>query len=111
MSRFEILHSNLILLAFVVDVAMSSCLRLLLVLKEGIVKHLIVNVDFAHLRLHALSHLLLECLSFVSLGCLLPQLADPGLLYEVWQLERNLMNTSLVLEIAAFLSPMPWYRH
>ena len=111
MSRLEILHSNLILFAFIVYITMGSSLRLLLVLKEGIMKHLIVNVDFAHLRLHALSHLLLECLSFVSLGCLLPQLANPCLLYEVWQLEWNLMNASLVLEIAAFLGPVSRYRH
>ena len=72
MSRLEILHSNLILFAFVVYIAVSSRLWLLLVLKEGIMKDLIVNVNLAHLWLHALSHLLLECLSFVGLGCLLP---------------------------------------
>ena len=90
---------------------MSSRFWLLLVFKEGIVKHLIINVDLAHLRLHTLPHLLLECLSFVSFGCFLPKLADACLLYEVRQLEGNLMNASLVLEIAAFLGPMSRYRH
>jgi hypothetical protein len=36
-----------------------SQLRLFLVLEEGVVENLIVNIDLAHLRLHALSHLLL----------------------------------------------------
>ena len=60
MTRFEVFHSNLVLFTFIVDIAMGRRLGLLLILKESIMEHLIVNVDLAHLRLHAFSHLLLK---------------------------------------------------
>ena len=111
MPRLEILHSNLILFALVVHITVGCCLRLLLVLKEGVVEHLIVNVDFAHFRLHAFSHFLLECFGLVGFGRLLPQFAYACLLYEVGQFERNFVDAPLVLKITSFLGPVPRYGH
>ena len=111
MTRFEVLHPNLVLFALVVDVAMRSRLRFLLILEEGIVQDLIVNINLAHLRLHSLPHLLLQRLGFVGLCRLLTQLADASLLNEVWKLEGDLVDASLVLQVATLLGPMPRYRH
>lgn len=110
MPRLEVLHPDLVLFALVVDVAVGRRLRLLLVLKERIVEYLVIDVDFSHLWLHALAHLLLERLGLISLGGLLPQLADPGLLNEVRQLEGNLVDAALVLQITTLLRPVPRHR-
>ena len=67
MTRFEVFHSNLVLFTLIVDIAMRRGLGLLLILKESVMEHLIVNVDLAHLWLHAFSHLLLKCLGFIGL--------------------------------------------
>ena len=85
---------------------MGRRLGLLLILKESVMEHLIVNVDLAHLWLHAFSHLLLKCLGFIGLRCFLSQLANSCLLDEVRKLEWDLVNASLVLEIATLLGPM-----
>ena len=111
MTRFEVFHSDLVLFALVVDVTMCSLLGFLLVLEEGIVQHLVINVDLAHLWLHSLPHLLLERLCIVRLACLLAELADSGLLDEVRQLEWYLVDAALVLEIAALLCPVSGDRH
>ena len=67
---------------------------------------MIINLYLAHLWLHSLSHLLLECLSIVGLTGLLTEFADSGLFDEVWQLEGDLVDATLVLEVAALLSPV-----
>ena len=110
-ARLEVFHTDFVLLALEVYVTMRSLLGFLLVLEESIVQDLVVNLDLAHLRLHAFSHLLLQCLGIVCLARLLPKLADARLLNEVWQLEGYLVDATLVLQIAALLRPVSWDRH
>ena len=111
MSRFKVFHAYFVLLALVIHVSMSGLLRLLLVLKESIVQHLVIDLNFAHLRLHTLPHFLLQRLGIVCLASLLTKLADSGLLNEVWQLEGYFVDTALVLEIATLLRPVSGNRH
>ena len=110
-ARFEVLHPDLILFAFVVDITVGRYLRFLLVLKKRVVQDLIVNVDFSHLRLHALSHFLFQSLVGIVSIAFISHFGDPCLLDELRQLERYLMDASLVLEISTFLSPMSWNWH
>lgn len=112
MTRLEVFHSDLVLLAFEVYVTMRSLLGLLLVLEEGVVQDLVVNLNLAHLRLHALPHLLLERLGIVCLASLLTKSTDSCLLDEVRQLEGYLVYATLVLQVAALLRPVPrnWHR-
>ena len=111
MSRFEVFHADFVLLALEVYVTVRSLLGFLLVLKEGIVQHLVVYLNLAHLRLHSLSHLLLQCFSLVCLSSLLPQLTDARLFNEIRQLEWYLVYTALILQISALLGPMARDRH
>ena len=111
MTRLEILHADLVLLALVVDVAMLRHLWLILVLEESVMQDLIVDIDFSHLRLHTLSHFLFQSLGFVSFRSLLPKLRDSSLLNEFRQLKWNFVDASFILEVAALLSPVSWYGH
>ena len=97
MTRFEVFHPDFVLFAFVVDVTVSCCFWLLLILEESIMQDLVIDIDFTHLRLHSFSHLLLKCLGFVSLRRFLSQLADACLLDEIGKLKWNLVDASLVL--------------
>ena len=111
MPWLEVLHPNLILFTLVVNITVRRHLWFGLVFEESIMQYLIVNIDFAHLGLHALSHFLLQSLCLVSLCSLLPQFRDASLLDELWQLEGNLVDASLVLQIAPLLCPVAWNRH
>ena len=111
MSRLEVFHTYFVLLTFIVYVAMSRRFWLLLVLKERVMEHLVINVDFTHFGLHSLSHFLLQCFGLVCLRCLLPQLTDARLFNEIRQLEWYLVNTALILQISALLGPMARDRH
>ena len=72
-------------------------------------QHLVIDINLAHFRLHALSHFLFESLLSVFSGRFLPELANASLLNKIWKLERNLVDASLVLQITAFLGPMAWH--
>src|SRR4051812_30418873 len=72
-------------------------------------KHLIVNVDLPHLRLHPFSHFLFQTLVFIV--TLLSHFSYPCGLYEIWKLEGHLMNSSFVLKVSSFLIPMSWNWH
>ena len=111
MAWLKILHSDLVLFTFVVYITVLGHLWLALIFEESIVQYLIVNVDFAHLWLHTLAHFLLQSLRFISFSRLLPQLRNASLLDEVRQLEWNFVDASLVLQVAAFLSPVARDRH
>jgi len=97
-------HADLVLLPLKVQVTVMSQLGLLLILKEGIMQNLIINVDLTHLRLHSLSHLLLKSLVFV-VG-LLSDLGDTCLFDKVRELKGRFMHTSLILEVSSLLAPM-----
>ena len=106
MAWLEVLHTDLVFLSLVVDIPMLGHLWPLLVLEEGVMQDLIVNINFAHFWLHSLSHLLLERLRLVSLRRLLSQFRYAGLFDKVWQLEGNFVDSSLILKIASFLCPV-----
>lgn len=67
-------HLCLKLLALIVQVAHGTQSRLLLELEEGVMQHLVVNVQFAHLRLHPIPLLLLRL--FVGLLLLHHKIGD-----------------------------------
>ena len=111
MSWLEIFHAYFVLLTLIVYVAMSRRFRLLLILKECVMEHLVINVDFAHFGLHSLSHFLFQCFGLVCLSRLLPQLTDTRLFNEIGQLEGYLVYTALILQISALLGPVAGNRH
>ena len=55
------------LLALIVDLSQAGEMGLGLVLEEGIVQHLVVNVQLAYFRLHAIPLLLLQLLVLLFL--------------------------------------------
>ena len=79
------------------------------VLEEGVVQNRVIDVNFAHFRLDALPHFLLE--AFARVVGLLPELVDARIFDKVWQLERPLVNTPLVLEVAPLLAPVVRHLH
>jgi hypothetical protein len=81
----------------------------MLVLEKGIVKNAVVDVNFSHLWLHPLPHLLFQGLRLI-VG-LLSHLADSGVLNKIGQLERNLVDATLVLEVLPLLYPVLRHRH
>ena len=107
MPWFEILHTYLVLLSFVINITVRRSLWLLLILEKRVVQNLVINVDFAHFRLHALSHFLFETLSLVSLSSLLSELADASVLDKVRQLKGDFVDSALILQIAALLFLRP----
>lgn len=100
-------HADLVLLALVVEVTQDGEFGFGLVLEEGIMKHLIVNLYLAHLRGHTLTHLLLERLA--SIISLLSEFANTSLLDIIWQFEGDLVNTALILKISSLLAPVARY--
>ena len=60
-------HPGFKLLALIVDLAEAGEVGLGLVLEEGVVQDLVVNVQLAHLGLHAVSLLLLQLLILLLL--------------------------------------------
>jgi hypothetical protein len=106
-----LLHSNFILLAFIVEVSMASLRGFLLVLEEGIMQNLIVYINFAHFRLQSLPHFLFESFGLICMVALFSQLSDACLLYEFWQFERYLVDSTLVLQVATLLCPVSWNRY
>ena len=111
MAWLEILHPNLIFFTLKIYIAMGCLLGLFLIFEESIVKHLVIDVDLAHLRLHTLPHFLLQSLCVIGCACLLSQLANARLLDKVWQFKWYLMYAPLILEIPPLLGPMPRHRH
>ena len=87
---------------------MIGQLWLLLVLKESIMKNLIVDINFPHFRLHPLSHFLFQ--SFVLIVSLFTYFGDSSSLDEFRKFERCLMDSSFVLKVSSLLAPMPWNR-
>ena len=83
--------------------------RLRLELEERVVQHSVVDVDFAHLRLHALLHPLPQAL--VRVVRALAHLCDAGRLDKVRQLEWRLVEAALVLQELALLAPVLGHRH
>ena len=67
-------------------------------------KDLIINVYFAHLRLHPFPHLLFQGLVLVA--GLFPYSGDACGFNVVRELEGRLMNSSLVLQVSSFLGPV-----
>ena len=73
-------------------------------LEERIVENSIVDVDLAHLGLHALLHALPQAL--VRVVRALAHLSYSGRLDEVRQLKGGFVKTTLVLKEFAFLTPV-----
>jgi hypothetical protein len=78
--------------------------RLFLILEKCIMKYLIVDVDLAHLWLHPLTHLLLQCLILVI--SLFSNLHDTRLFNEIRELKWSLVHASLVLKVPSLLAPV-----
>lgn len=100
---------NRVLHAFVVDVTVSGEPRLRLMLEESVVQYVIVNLDLTHLRLDSLAHPLLQCLA--AIARLLPDLVDASRLNVVWQFERLLLKSTLVLQVSPLFIPVVRYGH
>ena len=92
-----------------VHVTMYSQLGLCLVLEEGIMQHLIVNINFANSRSHALLHPLTQ--THTSIRRQLPGSANASVLNILGQPERRLMQASLVLKELSFLVPVGRHRN
>mmetsp|Transcript_27332 Transcript_27332/g.73910 ORF Transcript_27332/g.73910 Transcript_27332/m.73910 type:complete len:436 (-) Transcript_27332:858-2165(-) len=109
-SGLGILHARLKLLALVVHLPDLRQLGLGLVLKEGVMQHLVVNVHLAHLGLHPCALFGLQRLGALLLRVPLTHLPNACSLYEVWQLEGRLLDTPLALQVLAFLGPVTRHR-
>lgn len=94
------------LFAFVVELAKARHLWLGLVLEEGVVELLVVNVNLAHLGLDPLACLLLERRALLLLFDRVALCRDPRVGNEGGQLERRLLDASLALEVVALLGPV-----
>lgn len=110
-SRSKIVFYDLVFFAFVVHVSKAAKFAFLLVFEKGIVKGLVININFAHFWLHTLTHLLLQCFRSVHRGCLVPQFCDPGLFNERGQSEWDFVNASFILQISPFLRPVSRHWH
>lgn len=88
-------HSCFKLFALVVDLPQASQIGLGLVLEEGVVQHLVVNIQLAHLGLHAVPLLLLQLLVLLlflqgRLGMISPSAsASCSLPFPAWQTEHD----------------------
>lgn len=106
LAGLENLVVGLPFLAFVVDVAEAREVGLGLVAEEGVVEFLVVNVELAHLRLHALALFLFEGLLLLLLEDRVAHLGDARVGDELGELEWGLLDTALAGEILALEGPV-----
>mmetsp|Transcript_94714 Transcript_94714/g.273888 ORF Transcript_94714/g.273888 Transcript_94714/m.273888 type:complete len:521 (-) Transcript_94714:144-1706(-) len=104
-------HLRLVLLPLVVEVVVLGQLRLLGELEEGVVKHLVVDVQLAHLRMGPVAALPLQRLVRLLLQDGLTDLRNPCGLDEVGKLERGLLDAPLSRHVLALAAPMPRNSH
>mmetsp|Transcript_7489 Transcript_7489/g.19479 ORF Transcript_7489/g.19479 Transcript_7489/m.19479 type:complete len:515 (+) Transcript_7489:672-2216(+) len=100
---------HLKLLALIVDVAVAREVRLRLELEKGVVQHLIVDVNLAHLGLHALLLLALELLRVLLLHDRRADPLDARRGNELGQLEGRLLDTALAHQKLPLLAPVLWH--
>ena len=86
------LKIRLVLLALIVDFPDGGHLRFGLVLEKSVVKHLVVDVDLAHLRRGLILGLLLELLALLLLRVGVAELLDSGGLDERGKLPGQLLE-------------------
>jgi len=77
-----------------------------LVLEERVVKSLIVHINLPHLRRNPLPPLLPRAALLLVLLNAPSNLRDSGVLDELWEAERDLLEPSLSLEVLALLGPV-----
>lgn len=102
----EVLRTHLLFLPLEVYFAMLCKQRLRLVFEEGVVQDLVVDIQLALLRIHALSQLLTNHFASVTVNKGIPKLCDTCLLDVIWQLEGILQYTSLILQVFPLLGPV-----
>ena len=87
---------------------MNCEFRLGLMFKEGIMKHLVVNIQSTHFRLNSFSWFtsyLFPCVTFVS------HFRYPSGFNKIRQIERRFSKTSFILQKLPLLAPMLWHRN
>lgn len=75
-SRFVGSHFDFIFFSFEVNIAVNRHVRLFLVLEEGIVEHLVVDVNFSEFWVHPLPQLLLDHFCTISVRERISQLGN-----------------------------------
>lgn len=103
--------AHLVLLALVVQVPVTRQLGLGLVLEEGVVQHLVVDVYLAHLGADALARLGLALLGGLLLHHRVADLRDARLRDELGQLEGRLLHAHLACQVLTDVAPVSGHGH
>mmetsp|Transcript_26278 Transcript_26278/g.63300 ORF Transcript_26278/g.63300 Transcript_26278/m.63300 type:complete len:294 (-) Transcript_26278:268-1149(-) len=105
-------HLHLVLLALVVHLPVPGhALRLGLILEEGVVEDLMIDVKLAHLRSHFVPGLAPEPLGGLLLHDRLADLGDPRGLDVLRELERGLLDPTLPRHVPPLVRPVPRHSH
>ena len=107
--RFNVFFFYLVFHSLKIYFTVFRKLLTFLMLKKCIMQNIIIYFYFSHFRLNPFSHSLLQ--AFVCIIWFMTKFIDACIFNEIRKLERFFLNSSFILKISPFLTPMLRHRN